>query len=87
MQVYDADGHVLGEVPLTPKQLAVLDAGEKISVLYHTPQLLRSALGERSGSFMLKKVGDRIVAPFPEAVKECLELHAAVKAAREAPDA
>lgn len=83
MQVYDSDGNELGDVPLSEKQLAALDAGGKVSVLYHTPQLLQHTLGRRSGSFMLYKDDDRVVALTSNSVREFLELQASIKAARE----
>jgi hypothetical protein len=83
MQVYDSDGNVLGDVPLSETQQAALERGGKISVLYHTPQLLQHMLGRRSGSFMLYKQDDHVVALTSSAVKEFLELQTAIKAARE----
>jgi hypothetical protein len=83
MMVYDGDGNELGEVPLSETQQRALDASGKISVLYHTPQLLQHALGQRSGSFMLYKEGERVVALTSSAVKEFLDIQAGVKAARE----
>jgi hypothetical protein len=80
MLVYDGDGNELGDVPLSENQQRALDAGGKVSVLYHTPQLLRNILGQRSGSFMLYKQGDRAVALTSNSVKEFLELQAAMKA-------
>jgi hypothetical protein len=81
--IYDADGNELGKMPLTDKQQAALDAGGKVSVLYHTPQLLQHTLGNHSGSFMLYKEGDRVVALTSSSVKEFFGLQAAIKAARE----
>ena len=83
MLVYDSDGNELGDVPLSEMQQAALERGGKISVLYHTPQLLQHALGRHSGSFMLYKDDDHVVALTSSAVKEFLELQAAIKAARE----
>lgn len=83
MNVYDTDGNMLGDVPLSEMQQAALERTGKVSVLYHTPQLLQGLLGRRSGSFMLYQQGDRIMALTSSAVKEFLEIQAAVKAARE----
>ena len=76
--IYDAEGTELGQVPLTEKQRAALDAGGSIAVLYHTPQLMHAELGKRSGSFSLHKEGDRLVTTTPAAVKDYAELRAAV---------
>jgi hypothetical protein len=83
MLVYDSDGNELGDVPLSDNQQRALNAGGKVSVLYHTPQLLQHTLGRRSGSFMLYKDDDRVVALTSSAVKEFLDLQTAIKAARE----
>jgi hypothetical protein len=83
MLVYDGDGNELGDVPLSENQQRALDAGGKVSVLYHTPQLLHNTLGQRSGSFMLYKDGDRVKALTSSSVKEFLELQTSIKAARE----
>jgi len=83
MLVYDSDGNELGDVPVSEMQQAALERGGKVSVLYHTPQLLQHMLGRRSGSFMLYKEDDRVVALTSSAVKEFLDLRAAIKSARE----
>jgi hypothetical protein len=83
MLVYDGEGNELGDVPMSETQQAALERGSNVSVLYHTPQLLQHTLGRRSGSFMLYKADDRVVALTSSAVKEFLELQAAIKAARE----
>jgi hypothetical protein len=83
MMVYDSDGNELGEVPLSETQQRALDASGKISVLYHTPQLMQNTLGRRSGSFMLYKKDERVVALTSSAVKEFLDIQAGIKAARE----
>ena len=33
----------------------MLDDGDEIAMIFHTPQLLRFVLGERNGSFTLRK--------------------------------
>ena len=81
--IYDADGNELGAVPLSENQQAVLERGGKVSMFYHTPQLLQNILGHRSGSFMLYKDGDRVLALAPDAVKEFCDMQTAIKAARE----
>ncbi len=80
--MYDVDGNELGSVPLTEKQQAVLDAGGSIDVLYHTPQLMRTALGTRSGSFSLHQDGDRLLTSTPAAAKDYTQLRAAVAAVK-----
>jgi hypothetical protein len=81
--IYDSDGNHLGFMPLSESQQKALDANGKVSVLYHTPQLLQHTLGRRSGSFMLYKEGERVIALTSSTAKEFLELQAAIKAARE----
>ena len=80
--IYDSDGKEIGDIALSARQRALLDAGESIAVLYHTPQLLRSTLGENSGSFMLHKDGDRVVTPTPGPAKDCVRIQKGVKSAQ-----
>lgn len=81
-KVYDADGNELGSVSVSEQQQAALDAGSTVEMLYHTPQLMRSTLGERSGAFSLHKDGDRLVTDTPVSAKEFVRMQAAIKAIR-----
>jgi hypothetical protein len=80
MLVHDADDNELGEFPVSEKQQAVLDAGGEFEVLYHTPQLLRSTLGDHSGKFSLHQDGDRLVTTTPEPFKQFVQLRQAIDA-------
>jgi hypothetical protein len=80
--IYDAEGHELGAISLTDKQEAALATGESIAVLYHTPQLMRGELGDRSGSFTLRKDGERLVTSTPASAKECVNLQRAIAAVK-----
>jgi hypothetical protein len=82
-KIYDGNGEVIGVLPLTERQQAILDSGQELVVIYHTPQLLQHMLGNRSGSVVLVKDGEQIRTTTPEATKQFLDLQAAVKAARE----
>jgi len=81
--IFDGDGNEIADIVLSEKQQSVLDHDEDIIVLYHTPQMLRYILGEHSGSFMLHKRGDRIVAAAPDSLRAYADLQRAIKAARE----
>ena len=81
--IHDRDGHELADIAVSERQLGVLDLGEEVVVIYHTPQMLRYILGERSGSFMLHKRGDRIVAAAPDSLRAYADLQRAIKVARE----
>ena len=85
MKVFDRDGNELADLAISEKQQNILEANEKIVVLFHTPQLFRGLLGERTGSFMLRKIDDRIVATDTASVAKYAELMRAVKAVREQP--
>jgi len=80
--VYDNDGNEIGNVSLSERQRATLETGAEIVVIYHTPQMLRSVLGEHNGSFMLRKDGDRVVTTTAAAVKDFVRLQAGIAAAR-----
>ena len=81
--IFDGDGNELADIALSEKQQSVLDHDESIIVIYHTPQMLRHILGERSGSFMLRKRGDHIVAAAPDNLRAYADLQRAIKVARE----
>ena len=82
--IYDSDGNEIGSIPLSDKQRTTIETGAEIVVIYHTPQLLRSLLGERNGSFILRKDGDRVVTTTTAAVKDFVALQQAIAATREA---
>jgi hypothetical protein len=82
-KIYGDDGEVLGAMPLTERQQKILDSGEQLVVIYHTPQLLQGLLGTRSGSIVLVKVGEEIRTVTPGATKDFIALQASIKAARE----
>jgi|KBSMisStaDraftv2_1062788.scaffolds.fasta_scaffold300297_2 hypothetical protein len=82
--IYKDDGEIIAEMPLTEKQLAALDEGGEIAVIFHTPQLQRTLLGERSGAFSLHKHGDRIVTSEPQAFKIYADMQKAIAAAQRA---
>jgi hypothetical protein len=81
--IFDGDGNELADIALSEKQQAVLDHDEDIIVIYHTPQMLRYILGEQSGTFMLHKRGDRIIAAAPDNLRAYAKLQRAIKIARE----
>lgn len=80
--IYSRSGEKIAAVPLSEKQIAALEAGTEVTVLYHTPQLLQSLLGATSGSFTLRKDGDHIVTDVPDAVQKCASLQEAIRVAR-----
>jgi hypothetical protein len=83
--IHDGDGNELADIALSEKQETVLRTGEEIVVLYHTPQMLRYVLGEQSGSFVLRRHGERIEAGDPVSLRKYADLQRAIKAAREHP--
>jgi hypothetical protein len=81
--IYDADGNEIGSIPLSDKQRTTIETGADIVVIYHTPQMLRSLLGDCNGSFVLRKDGDRVLTTTPSAVKDYAKLRAAIAAAKQ----
>jgi hypothetical protein len=81
--IHDRDGHELADIAVSERQLGVLDLGEEVVVIYHTPQMLRYVLGEHTGSFMLKKVGPLIVAADADGLQRYADLQRAIKKTRE----
>jgi len=82
-KIYGDDGEVLGTLALTERQQAILDKGEQLVVIYHTPQLLQHLLGTRSGSIVLVKDGEQIKTMTLQATRDFINLQASIKAARE----
>ena len=86
-KIYDRDGNEIAEFELSPKMLAALEADEEIAMIFHTPQLHHGTLGHQSGSFTLRKIGDRIVAFDAGTVRKFAGIQTAVKRAmRERPN-
>ena len=84
MIIHDSDGNEIADIVLSVKQRAVLETGEEIVVIYHTPQTLRYVLGDKGGTFVLRKAGDRITVRDAAVLRRYAELQRAIKAAREA---
>lgn len=82
MKVHDEQGTEIADIALSEKQQDLLAAGEEITVIYHTPQLLRHLLGDHSGAFSLRKNGDNAVTNTRDALREFAELQKAVKTAQ-----
>ena len=73
-EIFDTDGNSLGNITLSDTQMKTLATGSLIAVRYHTPQLLRPALGDRNGLFELKLEGEHITATDPGEVKRYIQL-------------
>jgi hypothetical protein len=74
VDVFTTKGEWIGMVSISPMQHEKLKADGSITVIYHTPQLLRNVVGQHSGQFKLYKSGEHIVTDNIEAVKECAEM-------------
>ena len=82
MLIHDNDGNEVGDIELSAKQKAVLEAGEEVVVIFHTPQTMRYVLGEEQGSFILHKTDDRIIVHDADVLRRFARLQRAIKAAR-----
>jgi hypothetical protein len=81
--VFDDQGNKLVTMPLSEKQLKLLEAGAEITVQYHTPQLLLHLLGQQSGQFKLRKHGGKFISEHPDIVRHFAILQKGIKAARD----
>ena len=81
--IYDGDGNEVADIPLSEKQQTVIETGAEITVIYHTPQMLRGLLGEQQGAFMLWRDGEQIKTTDPVSLKKYADLQRAIRAARE----
>jgi hypothetical protein len=84
MLIYDGDGNEVADITISEKQRRVLETGEEIMVIYHTPQTLLYVIGERAGKFTLRREGQRIIARDLPMLRRYVDLQRAIKAAREA---
>jgi hypothetical protein len=80
--IFDRDGNELADIPLSEKNQAVLEHDEEIVIIYHTPQMLRYLLGEKSGTFTLRKRGDHIVAADVVSLRAYAALQLGIRAAQ-----
>jgi hypothetical protein len=81
--IFDNNGNELADIALSEKQQTLLNTGENIVVIYHTPQMLRGLLGEQTGSFVLTKHQTQIVVNDADRLRAFADLQRAIKAARE----
>ena len=81
--IFDGDGNELADIPLSERNQHVLDHDEEIVIIYHTPQMLRYVLGEKSGTFTLRKRGDHIIAADVVSLRAYADLQRAINVARE----
>ena len=72
------DGKRIGAMTLSERSQTLLDSGEHVTVIYHTPQLLRDELGNITGSFVLYKDDDQIRTNDLRQVTEFLQLQTAI---------
>jgi hypothetical protein len=81
--IFDRDGNELADIPLSERNQHVLDHDEEVVIIYHTPQMLRYVLGEKSGTFTLRKSGSHIVAADVVSLRAYADLQRAIRVARE----
>ena len=73
-EIFDNDGNSLGKIPLSENQMKTLAMGCLIAVRYHTPQMLREILGDRSGLFELRLADGNIVTQGTEETKRYIAM-------------
>ena len=81
--IHDGDGNEIADINLSDKQRALLEADEEIVLIYHTPQTLRSLLGEQNGSFVLRKKLSQIIVNNADRLRAFADLQRAIRAVRE----
>ena len=80
--IHDSDGKEMGDIELSVKQKAMLDAGEEIVVIFRTPQTMRHVIGDEQGTLVLHKDGDRTIVRDAQMLRCYAKLQRTVKAAR-----
>jgi len=80
--IFDSEGNVIAAISLSERNRELLDRGVTVTIMYHTPQLMRSVLGDQSGQFALFKHEDQIRTTDPMQVKAYADLQANIVAQR-----
>ena len=73
-EIYDSNGKLIGMIALSERNLELLNRGIEITIQYHTPQLMRAALGDTAGSFALAMQGGQIRVIDPTQLKTYCDL-------------
>jgi hypothetical protein len=58
-EVWNEDGSEKADIPLSEKQLSLLAHDGTVTVIFHTPQLLRTMIAVDNGSFEVSKKGGK----------------------------
>jgi copper homeostasis protein CutC len=82
-KIFGGDGQELGDLDLSEKMLAVLEHEGDVALTFHTPQLLRYVLGERAGSFILRKHETRVLVDDVDTLRRYIALQRDIKTALE----
>jgi hypothetical protein len=61
----------------------LLDDGQEISVIFHTPQTMRGLLQPAAGAFSLRKVDGKVVTTHINDLERYATMQAAIKRIRE----
>jgi len=80
--VYDPEGKHSLDLPLSEKQRALLEAGGEVTIVYHTPQLMRGLIGRSSGQLKVKQTDGRCMASDPLAFRAFQALWVAIEGVR-----
>jgi hypothetical protein len=77
--VHEPTGALIGAIPISPQQRQQLHAGQPITVMFHTPRMLREKIAVRQGTFELMELEGKLFAPNGDAVREYIELQAEIE--------
>ena len=84
--IYDPNLAHIGEIPISTRDRAQLHRGGTITIVYHTPRMLREMVAVRNGQFDVKEINDRLIVTDIEQAKCFIELQADVARAMKQPD-
>jgi len=83
--VYESNGALIGAIPISPQQRNRLHAGSIITIMFHTPRMLREAIPIQGGQFDLVEDDGKILAADVETVKRYIEMQDAIAKAMRDP--
>lgn len=83
MKIYDSAGGELADIEVSDKQRGLLDDGQEVSVIFHTPQTMRGLLQPATGAFSLRQVDGKAVTAHVNDLQRYATMQAAIKRIRE----
>jgi hypothetical protein len=76
--VFEPTGALIGAIPLSAHMLRQLHGGQTVTIMFHTPRMLRDLMRPAAGSFEVTELKGKLVATNGEAVKQYIAMQAEI---------